>query len=199
MSECLMQSVPVVCLLNFASLFSLVWGLRSEQRGQLHTSESGLSSTFWGIKNHKLKTGSESFFNIHIVQYLYLYTCNVISRFYAFLTDVLCALWTCGPCVKDDLSGRTACNCRGTQTNHSTLAPKKVFAPIQPLLGTAVTSWGLNESAEGCESGAVAYCPHLATILNKTRKEKLINICLDSSQYWCVYMVIWEVYYVGSL
>ena len=41
--------------------------------------------------------------------------------------------------------------------------------------------------------------PHLAIILNKTRREKLINICLDSGQYWCVYTVIWEVYHVGSL
>ena len=70
-----------------------------------------------------------------MIAYLY-----ISEYLYIFVTDVLCAMWTCGPCVRDDLSQRTACNCRGTPTNQPThpsapkAAAKKVFAPIQPLL-----------------------------------------------------------------
>ena len=71
-----------------------------------------------------------------------MYMC-ISEYLYIFVTDVLCAMWTCGPCVRDDLSRRSACNCRGTPTKQPTqaaaapkAAPKKVFAPIHPLLAT---------------------------------------------------------------
>ena len=72
------------------------------------------------------------------------------------VTDVLGALWTCGPCVRDDLSSARPVIAVETTRYEELPRPKKCLRPVDNCwLAIAVTGQGLNETAEGCESASL--------------------------------------------